>query len=212
MSSWLKDTINGMVENIGSSNTATRSSDGNTGPKPLDYSRKISMRDWLRTVSNCRFSYAYDETGIAVDTVNRSVILIQHINRRPVTKTYSFDQIREWSYEIPGAQRIYNNAKGMAAMQTMALNIRFKKEAELNTGFKVAVRDIDYPEWFIKFESTKTVSTDLKRWMEIFNQCVNEAAQIAPVASPNKCPACGTLITEPAKFCAACGAAINPGS
>ena len=170
MTNWLKRII------------GDKSSSNNTEPKPLDFTRKISMSDWLKTVSNCPYSYAYDETGIAVDTANQSVILIQHIVirdiKKPITKTYPFNQIREWSYEVPSPQIIIPIGKlsGGASIPIIAHNRRFRKEAEANTGFKVRVKDIDYPEWFIKFESSKTVSTDLTRWMEIFNQYVNEGA------------------------------------
>lgn len=173
MTNWLKRI---MGDNGSSKNTEP--SQKNTEPKPLDYTRKISMSDWLKTVSNCSYSYAYDETGIAVDTANQSVILIQHIDRLPITKTYPFNQIREWSYEIPSPKVVTPNGResGSTLISMAMINRRYKNEAKDNTGFKVRVKDIDYPEWFIKFESTKTVSTDLTRWTEIFNQYVNEGA------------------------------------
>ena len=172
------NTINDMTNSGSSYDNTNKALKISPEPKSLDYTRRISMSDWLKTVSHCKYSYAYDEAGIALDTFNRSIILIQHIDRVPIIKTYLFDQVREWRYEIPSAQIVrpigtvsLNTAFGMAGT-----NYRTTKEAQANTGLKIRVKDIDYPEWFIKFQSTKNVSTDLTRWIEILTQYINEGA------------------------------------
>jgi len=165
------------------------------------------MKDWLKTVDNCAYKYAYDESGIAIDIVNRSVILIQHINRRPVMKTYPFNLIRKWSYEIPSPEVIQTigNVGIGPSLQVAAKNYMSAKNAQSNTGLKIQVKDIDYPEWFIRFASTNTVSTDLKRWMEIFTQYINDETP----QTGKFCPACGAKVIEGNKFCTGCGTNIN---
>jgi hypothetical protein len=193
----------------------------------LDFSRKINMNDWLMTVSSCPYKYAYDETGIAIDATNRSVIMIQHINKKPVMKIYPFNNIREWSYDIPEVQVVLatkanqpaytSNSMGAsigASIGAVIATSMNQKKAQANTGLKVRVKDIDYPEWFIKFESTKTVSTELKRWMEIFTQYIHEdlpqtTSHTGNYQGGNYCPNCGAESAETAKFCNKCGTKIK---
>lgn len=211
--------------NWGQKKIKDKMAESDTLQKSLNYSKKISMQDWLTTLNNCPYKYGYDETGMAIDTAHQSVILIQHINNLPITKTYPFHLIREWSYEIPGADVVqtFGPVHASTAMSVFARNWAAQKQAESRTGFKVRVKDIDYPEWFIKFESTRMVETDLKRWMEIFTQNVNETPQMdgpdlrkvtsgqesSPVASLKFCSSCGAKISKPGKFCPECGANIS---
>ena len=179
--------------------------------KALNYTKRIDMNEWLKTVSNCPYKYAYDETGIAIDAANRSVILIQHINKLPITKTYSFNNIRNWSYEIPGvdAVKTFGPVDASAAMGVFAHNWAAQKQAQANTGLNIRVKDIDYPEWFIKFEPTTNVKKDLSRWMEIFSQYVNDEKPDTSSQKEKFCPMCGVKVLINTKFCAECGGKIS---
>lgn len=47
-----------------------------------------------------------------------------------------------------------------------------------DSGFFISVRDIDYPEWRIAFKyriglKERQMEMELKKWMEIFDQIVN---------------------------------------
>jgi hypothetical protein len=179
--------------------------------KALNYTKRIDMNDWLKTVSNCPYKHAYDDTGIAIDAANRSVILIQHINKLPITKIYSFNNIREWSYEIPGANTVqtFGPVGASAAMSVFAHNWAAQKQAHSNTGLFIRVKDIDYPEWFIKFEATTNVKKDLLRWMEIFSQYVNDQKPDTSSQKEKFCPMCGVKVPINTKFCAECGGKIS---
>jgi hypothetical protein len=170
--------------------------------KALNYTKRIDMNDWLKTVSNCPYKYAYDDTGIAIDAANRSVILIQHINKLPITKTYSFNNIRNWSYEIPGidAVKTFGPVDASAAMGVFAHNWAAQKHAHSNTGLFIRVKDIDYPEWFIKFEATTNVKKDLLRWMEIFNQSINDKKPDTSSQKEKFCPMCGVKVPSTQNF------------
>jgi hypothetical protein len=182
-----------------------------TVQKALNYTKRIDMNDWLKTVSNCPYKYAYDDTGIAIDAANHSVILIQHINKLPITKIYPFNNIREWSYEIPGVDTVktFGPIHASTAMGVFAHNWAAQKQAHSNTGLFIRVKDIDYPEWFIKFEATTNVKKDLLRWMEIFNQYINDEKPAIASQKEKFCPMCGVKVQINTKFCAECGAKIS---
>jgi hypothetical protein len=138
----------------------------------LLFIRKVNRakRAWPETLKQARrslgdskdiISYETDyQTGhaILVNPTARSAVLI----RTPkLVKKYSLDDIREWATQTVDTQLFTTNAlvaAGAAAKQAA------------NTGFVLRVKDIEHPEWFISMHS----SNDRARWMEIFNQAINE--------------------------------------
>ena len=56
----------------------------------------------------------------------------------------------------------------------ISVNMRNKKES----GFFVSVRDVENPEWRLAFRYMsgrwqRKMEIELKKWMEIFDQCIN---------------------------------------
>jgi hypothetical protein len=140
---------------------------------------RVDMSAWLASVDNCKYKYAWDGDGVAVDLEKRKLFITSRFNKLSVQKSYSFADIREWGYEIPGLTqtKTYGNVGVNAALQVGAENMAALAATKSNTGLWFKVRDIDYPKWFINFghnPSVKRVDTELDRWMEILRQNLNE--------------------------------------
>ena len=143
------------------------------------------MTAWLSDHRTCQYKYAYDGYGIAIDTDDKIIFLSGKFNNRPQAKAYRLADVREWSYIIPGrtvvspGKVIGGGLRGAShnmgeAVRAGADNALSHLRAAEATGLKVNVADIDFPQWFIKFQTHKGVETDLLRWMEIMHQSVNK--------------------------------------
>ena len=166
---------------------------------------RINMDRWLETVSSCPYKYAWDGYGMAIDPYNRKLIVAMPWGDKFFSKVYSFDDIRRWGYEMPGATTLYGNVSFGEGLR----QVREHGEAKDNTGFWIEVRDIQTPKWFIKFYSKrvqdKTTEFELTKWMEIFRQQINEGC-----AKTNfvYCTKCGSQNEYDASFCTKCGSAL----
>jgi hypothetical protein len=137
-----------------------------------------NMNGWLASKADCEFRAAYDGDGIALDPKKRLVHLVSRFNGQTVEKTYSFDDVREWGFEIPGFSTIVPLVNStVAANATGIYNAASVTKAAEGTGFWVKVRDIDHPRWFIRFAAinikAKEVERQLDRWLEIFARHVS---------------------------------------
>lgn len=148
--------------------------------KKIENAGRIKMDDWLASLENIKYSYAYDGTGIALDESNRILYLAGIFKGNNEKKYYNFSDVREWGYNIEG-HTTYGRVIG-GGMQGVSANIGASiatmasaSAAKEKTGFWVKVADIDYPKWFIKFKPQKDLELELTRWMEIFQQKVNES-------------------------------------
>ena len=150
---------------------------------------RINMESWLSSVKSCTYKYAWDGSGIAVDTTNKQVHLTAIFNKLPVSRTYPFSDVREWDYEMAGAMTttpgrvIGGGIQGAThnigeALGTGLANAMSISNAMENTGLLRKVRDTSFPQWFIKFKSEKAQDENTKihlvRWMEILQQNINE--------------------------------------
>lgn len=149
---------------------------------------RVNMDPWLATVSDCKYKYAWDGTGIAVDQANSCLHLLARFNGIPVAKTYPLSDVRSWRFEMPelvlerggavigGGLVGASHNLGHGIGQAITNSVRESRVIE-NTGLFVDVRDIDHPQWFIKFRSRtphdKSTQMELRRWMEILAQHVN---------------------------------------
>lgn len=149
---------------------------------------RVNMDPWLATVSDCKYKYAWDGTGIAVDQANSCLHLLARFNGIPVAKTYPLSDVRSWRFEMPelvlerggavigGGITGASRNLGYGIGQAISNSVRESRVIE-NTGLYVDVRDIDHPQWFIKFRSRtphdKSTEMELRRWMEILAQHVN---------------------------------------
>lgn len=111
-------------------------------------------------LSKADYSHIYKDTAIAINRKDSTIFLADKYNR----KTYGFEDVREWRYNLA----MHQSGGGFA--ETVGTNIRNKNE----TGFFVAMKDIDFPEWRIEFKYDSKTEKELKRWMEIMTQCINK--------------------------------------
>lgn len=117
---------------------------------------------WLKEKENCEFKWAYGGTGLALDTATRTL----HLKSKTTQKSYPFDDIREWKYNVSTGGEVINGSVGINA------GIHLKNKAE--SGFFVMMRDIEHPQWRIAFPYNKRMEGELMKWMEIFRQHVNK--------------------------------------
>jgi hypothetical protein len=147
-------------------------------PAVLIFNRLINfgrtkMDSWLSTVASFDFKYAFDGTGIAVLKSKQVVCLAQKVNGRVLSKEYPFTDIRSWETEIAGQAFV----AGPTYKQQVGVHMFNQVQAE-KTGLSLSVKDVEFPNWFIKFGNNialgKNTKRELDRWMEILRQTVNE--------------------------------------
>lgn len=145
---------------------------------------RIPMDDWLASITNKSYSYAWDGTGMALDEENKILHLSSKFNNQIIQKKYNFSDIREWGYNIEGHTiqtsetiigggfngffRNIGSAIGVAIANSASVGAANEK-----TGFWIKISDIDYPKWLVKFKPQKDLEMELMKWMEIFEQKVN---------------------------------------
>jgi hypothetical protein len=118
----------------------------------LDDGAKAFMK--LPFVEKADFKHAFVNSAIAISKSERKVLMANE----KLVKEYPFDAIKSWKYE-----------------SNPALSVADKIQHGMSFGFFVTVKDIDHPVWRIAFNQNDPKSTfEMQRWMEIFDQFVNE--------------------------------------
>ena len=128
--------------------------------------KQSNINDIKRTLlPGADYSHVFQDFAIAVSEKNRQVYLAAGGN----SKTYDFSDIRKWHYNMESGGAIIG-----VGMTGAAMNVRQGRQNEENSGFFVQVKDVDHPEWQIRFPYDKDLKKNLLRWMEIFEQKVNK--------------------------------------
>jgi len=126
--------------------------------------------EWSGLAEGCDYQHYHKLTGIGVNTTTRQV----HLLDGDKFKKYDFRDIRDWSYSLKTGGTSMSNR----TLAEGAQNHRQNKENEAGSGFFLKVKDIDNPEWRVAFpwreSNNKKTEIELKRWMEIFQQNINE--------------------------------------
>lgn len=110
-------------------------------------------------IMNADYKNVHYNSAIALNKLSKTIFLLSGDQK----KTYSFDEIREWSFK-----------KDDGYFQTTVNGTTRWEQAAPRASFYVKVRDINHPDWTIEFDYEKR--NDLNRWMEIFQQNLNEGA------------------------------------
>lgn len=84
---------------------------------------------------------------------------------RGASKTYRYADIRAWDARKETSGKVVGHS-----MQAIGVAAAMDREAKLNTGLFVTVRDVDHPQWRV---SMKIENVRL-RWVEILRQEINE--------------------------------------
>jgi hypothetical protein len=140
--------------------------------QPIGNSLKDASKkkEWLGLAEECQYQHYHKSTGIGMNAATRQVYLLDGDN----FKKYDFTDIRNWSYSVlTGGTSMSNRTLAEGAH-----NSRQNKENEAGSGLFLDVKDIDHPEWRVAFPwhatNNRKTEVELKRWMEIFQQNINE--------------------------------------
>lgn len=101
-----------------------------------------------------------NSTGIAVTTNHKLVLLAGQ-----QLKAYDFRDVRQWRVSLQNGGIVLGGGINGAVLNGIEA-----KRAANNTGLFVSVRDIENPEWHIKFMNKAM----LNKWYEILQQEINE--------------------------------------
>ena len=129
-----------------------------------------------QATSEYRFSHSADNTGIALSTQLRNIVLVHGTDRRE----YPFTDIRRWErIWLLGTPQVTTSVMASRADRAHAKEIDHANRS--NSGLFIEVRDIQFPRWRVAFDDYN----DLTRWCEILQQCVNEMPSQQHVVSHN---------------------------
>lgn len=127
-------------------------------------SRRLKLEAKIKALpefSGADFSHVYSDTGLALNNSTQTIFLVAGDKQ----KLYSFADIRRWRYVFAD----HDIPSGAGLGQRAGIESRNADES----GLFVEVKDINAPEWHIKFAYNSGTLAELKRWMEIMRQCVN---------------------------------------
>lgn len=123
-------------------------------------------------VADAEYKHIYQDTAIAINKKQRKVILAN----AKLMKSYDFSQIKSWKYELNTSGTVFGTGLN-GGVQALAVNARNAAMDRASSGFFIQVKDIENPEWRISFDLAdrkKPAKQELLKWMEIFDQFVNE--------------------------------------
>lgn len=136
---------------------------------PYSESRPSRANDWDYTHS-CR------GTAIGLSRSRRQVLLKSVFPGGVVTRTYDFDQVREWRINSPLDNGSYGSDGSLnSSLLALGQFVHRRQKNEAATGLFLRIRDIEHPEWQIRFESGKARSHELIKWTEILTQEISES-------------------------------------
>jgi hypothetical protein len=134
-------------------------------PKTAESLVNKSGEEWLSKLDGCQYKHFYNGTGIALDNKNKSVFIVDLSEE----KKYDYSDVREWKYNISTGGHLV----GSTGLQGSLHNVANARKNESETGFFISVRDIEHPQWRIKFRANADRENELLKWMEIMNQHIN---------------------------------------
>lgn len=122
------------------------------------------------------YFHKFNESEIRLDTNKQEVFL----KNDEGAKTYSFEEIKEWSYNIT-----YGGEVAGTGLSSIRENGKTLSQNIAETGLFIRVKDVSKPEWHIRFyprndafnssNGLNDLKTQLNQWMEIFDQNLNPA-------------------------------------
>jgi hypothetical protein len=139
-------------------------------------SRAASARDDQRLLAAAReavgaapgmqFEHVEVGTAIVLDPESRRLAVAQGAR----SKVYRYEDVRSWRAHKESAAGSMGG--GVGTIAAGSASIAASKQADLNTGLFLTMRDIDNPEWRVSmFEAS-----DRARWSEILRQEIDERA------------------------------------
>jgi hypothetical protein len=115
-------------------------------------------------VSEADYSHVFKDTGISLNK-NKSTLSLYSGKD---FKTYEFDKIRSWRYSFLEGGTVHGGG-----LSGVGANAGKHIKNSLDSGFFVETKDIDYPEWHIRFKYDSSTEREMKKCMEILRQNIN---------------------------------------
>ncbi|UYB60206.1 DUF4755 domain-containing protein (plasmid) [Klebsiella michiganensis] len=122
------------------------------------------------------YLHKFNDCELRLDTNKKEV----YLKNNEVAKTYSYEDIKEWSYNIS-----YGGEITGGSLEAIRENGKTLGQNLSETGLFIRVKDVRKPEWHIRFypqndsfKSQKGINDlkeQLNQWMEIFDQNLNAA-------------------------------------
>lgn len=148
-------------------------------PKYLDKRKNHSTIDYLNENNDGYYYHEFDKTSLLVD-LNKKTIKLKEKNKE---KTYPFSDIKTWRYDLTSSGKIIGVGITNGIIAKSQNDSNRLKDAK-NSGFFISVKDIQNPEWQIKFfpkegrfsddKGFRDTEIQLKRWMQVFDQVLNQ--------------------------------------
>ncbi len=119
-----------------------------------------------------KYRHQHKGTAIAINPAERTIRLRGQFGNQTVEKDYPYADVRSWDFNIisGGMTQTFGNVGVNAAIGVGVANYMQSKRNEAQTGLFIAVRDVDFPEWHVRFAPDRGRELELKRWMEILRQ------------------------------------------
>ena len=136
--------------------------------------KKFRIKKWNASTrdvfgeSDGMWSHEFGPTAMKLDE-KRGLIHLKEENKQ---KTYPFSAIKEWRYNLSTTR------------ERAGINKELDRTHDFReSGFYIAVDDVQYPEWRVMFfpqkgdfnsqEGIRDTELQLKRWMHIFDNLIN---------------------------------------
>ena len=148
-------------------------------PKYLDKRKNHSTIDYLNENNDGYYYHEFDKTSLLVD-LNKKTIKLKEKNKE---QTYPLSDIKTWRYDLTSSGKIIGVGITNGIIAKSQNDSNRLKDAK-NSGFFISVKDIQNPEWQIKFfpkegrfsddKGFRDTEIQLKRWMQVFEQVLNQ--------------------------------------
>jgi hypothetical protein len=137
--------------------------------------KKFRIKKWNASTkdvfgeSDGMWSHEFGPTAMRLDEKRKLV----HLREGNKQKTYPFEAVKEWRYNLSTTR------------ERTGINKELDRTHDFReSGFYIAVDDVQYPEWRVMFfpqqgdfnsqEGIRDTELQLKRWMHIFDKIVNK--------------------------------------
>lgn len=148
-------------------------------PKYLDKRKNHSTIDYLNENNDGYYYHEFDKTALLLD-LNKKTLKLKDKGKE---QTYPFSDIKTWRYDLTSSGKIIGVGITNGIIAKSQNDSNRLKDAK-NSGFFISVKDIQNPEWQIKFFPKKGRFSDdvgfrdtelqMKRWMQVFEQVLNK--------------------------------------
>lgn len=148
-------------------------------PKYLDKRKNNATIDYFNDNDDGYYYHEFDKTSLLID-LNKKIIKLKEKNKE---QTYPLSDVKTWRYDLTSSGKVIGVGITNGIIAKSQNDSNRLKDAK-NSGFFILVKDIQNPEWQIKFfpkegrfsddKGFRDTEIQLKRWMQVFEQVLNQ--------------------------------------